>query len=142
MRKRMHRSAFLLALFAVLLLLHAPAVSAAEGNIEDYHTILVNPWNKLPENYSCTLKTVTGSYKIDKRCHADLKEMLSDCRKAGYEPQLCSAYRTNYQQTYLYNNKVQEMRNAGYGANSAKIAAKSIAVPGTSEHSSASPWIS
>ena len=113
MRKKLCKSCLFVLLLLTVIFCCTPSALAAEDNIEDWHTLLVNPWNKMPKNYSVTLKTVAGSYKVDERCHADLTEMLRDCRAAGYEPQICSAYRTQWEQEYIYNRNVNKLLNAG-----------------------------
>ena len=62
--------------------------------------------------------------------------MLADARAEGLSPVVCSSYRTLEVQTILYNRKVQRLINEkGYSEDKARrVAAKSVAVPGTSEH--------
>lgn len=96
--------------------------------------ILVNPWNEVPEGYEVQLDTVEG-YLVDRRCARALREMLSDCRAAGYEPVICSAYRTQEYQEMLYRNKILRLMAEGVPKKDAPtIAAQSVALPGTSEH--------
>ncbi len=100
-----------------------------------WNLVLVNPWYPLPEDYSFELETVTGKYKMDSRCVPALKQMLADCKAAGFTPYICSAYRTWDDQTYLFDKKVNSFISKGYSEADAKIlAAKETAVPGTSEH--------
>ena len=48
---------------------------------------------------------------------------------------ICSSYRTQAKQTYLYNNKITRLRNAGYSKAAAlEEAGRWVARPGTSEH--------
>lgn len=96
--------------------------------------ILVNPWNTVPEEYEVQLDTVEG-YLVDRRCAAALRAMLSDCRAAGFEPIICSAYRTQEYQEKLYRNKILRLMAEGVPKKDAPtIAAQSVALPGTSEH--------
>ncbi len=96
--------------------------------------ILVNPWNEVPQGYTVQLDTVEG-YLVDRRCARALTEMLADCRAAGYEPVICSAYRTQEYQEMLYRNKILRLLAEGVpNADAPTIAAKSVALPGTSEH--------
>ena len=127
---------FMLCICLFLTGLCSASVSAASvTKIESWQIILVNPWNALPKDYSVTLKTVSGSYKVDERCYADLTQMMKDCKAAGYSPLIISAYRTQAQQESLYNRKVNSLRNEGYSlAEAKKKAATSVAIPGTSEH--------
>lgn len=100
-----------------------------------WNLVLVNPWNPLPEDHAFELATVSGNYKLDSRCADALKQMLADCKAAGFTPYICSAYRTWDDQTYLFDKKVNSFINKGYSKEEAtRLAAKETAVPGTSEH--------
>ena len=98
--------------------------------------ILVNPWNEVPEDYSVQLDTVED-FQVDRRCARQLTKMLSDCRAVGenYLPIICSAYRTQEYQEMLYRNKILRLLAEGVPNKDAPAtAAKSVALPGTSEH--------
>ena len=102
---------------------------------EDWQLVLVNPWNKLPEDFRVELKKLSNGLRVDARIYDDLSAMLSDCRKAGLSPLVCSAYRSQETQTRLYRNKISRLRAAGYTAEKAvQEAGRWVAVPGTSEH--------
>ena len=102
---------------------------------QDWRLLLVNPWNKLPEDFEIELKKLPNGLKVDERIYDDLTAMLSDCRKAGLRPVVCSTYRTAETQTRLYNNKIARLRAAGYSRQAAiRQAGRWVAVPGTSEH--------
>ena len=102
---------------------------------DDWNLILVNPWNKVPDSYDVTLKQLPNGLSIDERCYSDLLKMMQDCEKAGLSPKICSAYRTQEKQTQLFEDKVRRLKKQGYAEDAArKEAAKSVAVPGTSEH--------
>ena len=102
---------------------------------EDWQLVLVNPWNKLPEDFRVELKKLSNGLRVDARIYDDLSVMLSDCRKAGLSPLVCSAYRSQETQTRLYRNKISRLRAAGYTAEKAvQEAGRWVAVPGTSEH--------
>lgn len=96
---------------------------------------LVNPWNKVPEGYEPELEQITDEQAVDVRCAEDLRHMVLDCFLAGANPYICSSYRTQEMQEYLYDNKVKRVLAEGYSYEDAPaIAARSVAVPGTSEH--------
>ena len=76
---------------------------------------LVNPWNPLPSDWEVDLVDLSNGSQIDRRCYDALQEMMDACRDAGYEPLICSAYRTQEPQQELFDEKV-------------------AAVPGTSAH--------
>ena len=110
------------------------ALSARAEAFTSSLLILVNPWNEVPQSYTVQLDTVEG-YLVDRRCARALTEMLADCRAAGYEPVICSAYRTQEYQEMLYRNKILRLLAEGVpNADAPTIAAKSVALPGTSEH--------
>ena len=102
---------------------------------EDWQLLLVNPWNEIPEDYEVTLKTLPDGNKVDEKAFDGLSAMLEACREAGLQPKICSSYRTQSKQTYLYNNKIARLRNAGYSRAAAEAeAGRWVARPGTSEH--------
>lgn len=102
----------------------------------DWRLTLVNPWNALPETWEPpTMKELTSGWEVDARCYDDLMEMLDDCRAAGHEALVCSAYRPRTLQEELFGNLVQEYMDKGLSEERAREeAAKEVAVPGTSEH--------
>lgn len=96
---------------------------------------LVNPWNAVPEGYEVELENITDEQAVDVRCIEDLRHMVLGCFMAGANPYICSSYRTQEMQEYLYDNKVMRVMAEGYSAELApEIAARSVAIPGTSEH--------
>lgn len=102
---------------------------------EDWQLLLVNAWHKLPEDYHVELKTLANGLQVDARIYDDLNAMLTDCREAGLEPVVCSAYRTEDTQTRLYRNKVSRLLSAGWNRDTVEQeAARWVAPPGTSEH--------
>lgn len=114
---------------------HAAALTPAKTTDEDWMLRLVNPWNALQPDFTVELETLQNGLRVDARICGDLDAMLSDCRKAGLHPVICSAYRTQATQTRLYQNKVTRLRAAGYEEVEAKTeAARWVALPGTSEH--------
>ena len=97
--------------------------------------ILVNPWNMVPSDYSPILKETEGGLSIEKVCKEPLEKMLADCRNAGNQVTLISAFREHSTQITLYNRKVTYFLDKGYDAVSARTeAGKVVAMPGTSEH--------
>lgn len=106
-----------------------------DSNISDWELLLVNKNYKIPEGYSVELEEVEKTHKVDKRITESLKQMLSDARKEGLSPIICSSYRTNAKQQKLYNNKVTQYKKWGYSSEEAKeLASYWVAIPGTGEH--------
>ena len=104
----------------------------------DWNLILVNPWNKLPEDFTVERTLLQNGHSIDSRAYPDLQEMMDDCRKAGLAPLICSSYRDVETQTRIFNNQIAQWKSYGYSQEDAeKEAAKWVAVPGTSEHHTA-----
>lgn len=103
--------------------------------------LLVNPWNPIPDGYEPDLVPISSSVsyagrKIDRHCHDPLMEMITDCKEqTGSKMYIVSAYRDHETQTINFNKEVQSFISAGYSREDALVeAAKSVAVPGTSEH--------
>lgn len=100
-----------------------------------WNLILVNPWNKLPDDFSVKLTTLKNGHAIDERAYPDLQAMMDAARAAGLSPIICSSYRTNEKQQILFSNQVRKCLARGYSQEDAESeAGKSIALPGTSEH--------
>lgn len=113
-------------------------IKPASSQKGDWKLILVNPWNKLPEDFEVTRTLLQNGHSIDERAYPDLQEMMDDCRKAGLSPMICSSYRDVETQTRLFNNQINQWKNNGYSQEEAeKEAAKWVAIPGTSEHHTA-----
>jgi len=86
---------------------------------DQWYLILVNNQNAMPDDFEIETVEVEDGYYIDARVNDALREMLADCREAGYSPRLISTFRTRETQQYLYDHT----------ANKADTA-----VPGHSEH--------
>lgn len=112
-----------------------PALSGETPAAADWQLLLVNPWEKLPTNFSVTLTSLKNGMQVDGRIYDDLSAMLDDCWAAGLQPQVCSAYRSESTQKRLYRNKIARLQSVGYSREEALTeAARWVAVPGTSEH--------
>ena len=112
-----------------------PEVKPSSGKTGAYELILVNPTHYIPEGYEPDLETVQGKYKMDKLASSAAKELVAAAKAAGYDMQLCSAYRTVEKSAELYERQVKQWLSYGYDEATAKVeAAKWVAPPGTSEH--------
>lgn len=107
-----------------------------EQDTAPWNLLLVNPWNAIPQNFSVDLASIEGGrYEIDARCVDALNRMLAACRAAGYAPLVCSAYRTQQIQERLFAQEVSKWMALGLSrTNAEQAAARSTALPGTSEH--------
>ncbi len=98
---------------------------------------LINSEHSLPDDWSVNLKRIYSGQYADSRAYKSLMQMLSDCRKAGYSPIVCSSYRSHSRQETLFENKINSYIDKGYSKKDAKrLAATWVAVPGSSEHES------
>ena len=105
------------------------------GKLTDWNLILVNKNNKIPENFNIELEKVEDGHFVDKRIVESLKLMLSDARKEGLRPIICSSYRTQEKQEKLYLDKVKEYLKLKYNQEQAEnLASYWVAIPGTGEH--------
>ena len=96
---------------------------------------LVNPWNRLPEDYSVELTPITDTHKIATVAYDDYVTMIADCEAAGFTPVVCSSYRTQEYQEGLFQNRIIRYMDEGYSEEEAtELAGHSVAIPGTSEH--------
>ena len=84
------------------------------------------------------LTAINKDYQVATVAYEDYLDMMRDCENAGHQPIVCSAYRTQEYQQSLYDRKIQRLlddKDNDYTEEEAKIvAARSVAVPGTSEH--------
>ena len=100
-----------------------------------WNLLLVNPWNRIPGDFTVRLKTLGIGHKVDERIAWDLQRMIGDAKKEGFSLIIISSYRTMEKQTSLYHNLVNKYVNQGKGREEAKrLAAQWVAIPGTSEH--------
>ena len=106
-----------------------------DSHTSDWELLLVNKNHKVPEGYTVELEEVENVHQVDKRIAEFLKQMLSDARKEGLSPIICSSYRTNAKQQKLYNNKVREYKRWECSSEEAEeLASYWVAIPGTGEH--------
>lgn len=106
-----------------------------DSHTSDWELLLVNKNHNVPEGYTLELEEVESGHQVDKRISESLKQMLSDARKEGLSPIICSSYRTNAKQQKLYNNKVREYKRWGCSSEEAEeLASYWVAIPGTGEH--------
>ena len=104
-------------------------------------TLLVNPWNPVPEDYTPDLVAMDEQYghahlQIDSSCLDALEEMIDACNaESGSRAYVLSAYRSLEDQQQLYDRKVRDLVSQGLSHTDAeREAATVVAIPGTSEH--------
>ena len=106
-------------------------------NIEnsDWNLILVNEWNKIPEDYTLDLMNLSNGNMVDKRIYPELQQMFDDARSQGIYPTISSSYRNSSEQQKMMDDKIEAFINEGHSRKEAEKLAKSwVAEPGTSEH--------
>lgn len=114
---------------------NAGMAASPKTDESQWNLILVNPWNRLPDDYEVKVTPLEDGQAIDERAYSDLQNMLGDCRSEGLNPVICSSYRTMEKQKRLFKNKVDRCLAQGYSEEEAEQkAAAEVAVPGTSEH--------
>lgn len=107
------------------------------GEKIDWNLTLVNQTHPINEEYTAdiTLTKLKNGQSIDSRCYPYLQKMMDDCREEGYNPIICSSFRTYQKQEELFNEQIRVYLNQGMSYKDAETeAAKSVAIPGTSEH--------
>lgn len=108
-----------------------------EPDEENWNLILVNKTHRLAENLEIDTRSF-GSEEIDARIYDSLKQMLEDGeRDSDREFLVCSGYRSVDLQQYLFDNKIQRVRDADPSLSydeAYNIAATEVAIPGASEH--------
>ena len=110
---------------------------------EEYLLMLVNPWKPLPQGFKPKTTPIPAGYGTWANMSFadvgfnDLIKMMDDARSEGANLILVSSTRTQAEQTSLFENNVNNVlaANPSYTRKQAEEeAAKSVAVPGTSEH--------
>lgn len=89
------------------------------AELNEWNLVLVNQWNAMPDDFKIETAEVEDGYVVDERICDALKEMLADCRAAGYSPKIISTFRTREDQQYLYDRTANK---------------SDTAIPGHSEH--------
>lgn len=90
-----------------------------EKELKKWNLLLVNPWKAMPDDFAVKTAEVENGYEMDERVVDAMKDMLADCREAGYSPQIISSFRTRETQQYLYDHTANK---------------DDTAIPGHSEH--------
>lgn len=109
--------------------------SALSSEAEDWKLTLVNNSYPLDTGYVPELVEIEQEKFVDQRIAEDLRQMLSDARGEGLNPYICSAYRDYEYQRTVFNDTMITWIAQGYTPLDAyEETAKSVAIPGTSEH--------
>jgi D-alanyl-D-alanine carboxypeptidase len=102
---------------------------------DDWRLVLVNKQHSIPDDYSFTLGTITGSLQCDERILSDLLDMLQAAKGDEVNLTICSPYRSHERQTMLFERKITRYMNRGMSYMEAyQLASKAVTLPGNSEH--------
>ena len=102
---------------------------------DDWRLVLINKQHPIPDDYTFTLTTITGSMQCDERILTDLLLMLQAAKEDQVSLIICSPYRDLSKQEYLFERKVKAYMNRGLTYMDAyKMASQAVTVPGASEH--------
>lgn len=117
-------------------LLNAAPVTDASARQDDWELLLINGTHPLPEEFTIPeLASLGNGHTVDSRIYSPLQALLNDARAAGYQPLVCSSFRTWDKQDQLFQNKVRRVLAQGVSPEEAEAeAAMWVARPGTSEH--------
>ena len=106
-----------------------------EFDAEDWRLILVNKQHPIPDDYTFTLGTLSGSMQCDERIIDDLLSMMKSAAEDGIKLVICSPYRDLAKQEKLFARKINLYMNRGYSYIDAyKLSSQAVTVPGASEH--------
>lgn len=113
--------------------------SPSSGNAaqpDDWQLTLVNWETPLAQSFEVpSLTQLDTGNSIDNRIYTALQNMLDGARSAGFQPMVCSSFRSWDKQEELFLRQVQVWLNKGYSQTAAEEeAARWVARPGTSEH--------
>ena len=109
--------------------------SSKTGNDNTWCLVLVNKWNPISSDINIKTTKLSNGERINTRVYPYLQEMFDAARKDGVYPIVASGFRTNKEQTEIYNEKIEDYKKEGLSEAQAKKEAEYwVAIPGTSEH--------
>lgn len=101
----------------------------------DWRLLLINKQHPIPEDYSFNLGIIKGNMQCDERIIADLLAMMQAAKDDGINLEVCSPYRTDGRQEWLFDKKIKAYMGQGYSYMEAyKTASQIVTIPGSSEH--------
>jgi len=81
---------------------------------EEWNLIVVNRWNKLPEDYEVELTELSNGQMVDSRIYPYLQEMFDAARTEDVYSVVREGYRTAEEQQEILDDKIQSYINQGY----------------------------
>lgn len=117
-------------------------VGKEEENYEDYEfskddwrLVLINKQHSIPDDYTFELGYINSSMRCDERIIDDLRAMLQAAKEDRVSLVVCSPYRDDARQEYLFNRKITLYMKQGMSFVEAhQLASQAVTVPGASEH--------
>lgn len=112
------------------------AADNATGFSHDaWNLILINRLHPIPDNYSFPLSRISGNMYCDQRVLTSIKDMFEAADNDGIDLVICSPYRSDNHQEYLFNKKINNYLDEGVSYMDAYCkTAQAVTIPGTSEH--------
>lgn len=102
---------------------------------KEWYLALVNASHPLEASYVPELKELEPEKSVDARIYDEVQEMLTAGKEEGLQFYIASAYRSYEKQQEVYNQTMSDWISKGKQPLEAyDETAKSVAVPGTSEH--------
>lgn len=96
---------------------------------------LINPENRLPDDFTVELVNIGGRFDLDVRVAEYALRMIADAKDDGLELIVAGAYRSIQRQRELFESRVNALKQAGHSADEAhRLTALEYALPGASEH--------
>lgn len=102
---------------------------------DDWRLVLINKQHSIPDDYTFELGYINSSMRCDERIIDDLRAMLQTAKEEEVNLVVCSPYRDDARQEYLFNRKITLYMKQGMSFVEAhQLASQAVTVPGASEH--------
>lgn len=106
-----------------------------EFSKDDWRLVLINKQHSIPDDYTFELGYINSSMRCDERIIDDLRAMLNAAKEEEISLVICSPYRDDARQEYLFNRKITLYMKQGMSFVEAhQLASQAVTVPGASEH--------
>ncbi len=113
----------------------AKAVYEMKFDSSDWKLVLVNKQHPIPDDYTFNLGIIKGNMQCDERIISELLAMMQAAKDDGINLEVCSPYRTDGRQEWLFEKKIKNYMGQGYSYLEAyKTASQIVTIPGSSEH--------
>ncbi|MBD5396283.1 MAG: D-alanyl-D-alanine carboxypeptidase family protein [Lachnospiraceae bacterium] len=113
-------------------------IAVPQFSADDWKLVLINKQHPVPEDYDFefgSIKTMKGTMKCDERIIDSLLSMIQDAEEDGVTLAICSPYRDQDYQEFLFNRKIEAYMKVGMSYMDAyAVSSQAVTVPGASEH--------